>query len=121
MTQPSGFRHPSLSHHICKLNKALYGLKQAPCAWFARLTGKLLTLGFQASRVDSSLFTYHFSLVTMYVLIYVDDIIITGTQSHAIDHLLQQLRYDFVVKDVGSLNFFLSVEVLHRSDGILLS
>ena len=44
MTQPPGFQHPSLPLHLCKLNKALYGLKQAPRAWFARLTGKLLTV-----------------------------------------------------------------------------
>jgi hypothetical protein len=76
MEQPPGFIHPSYPHHICKLKKALYGLKQAPRAWFARLSGKLIELGFIGSKADSSLFLYHTAAVTMFLLIYVDDIII---------------------------------------------
>ena len=57
----------------------------------------------------------------MYVLIYVDDIIITGSHSRAIVDLLEHLRCDFAVKDLGSLNFFLGVEILQQSDDILLS
>jgi hypothetical protein len=67
MEQPSGFIHPSYPHHICKLKKALYGLKQAPRAWFARLSGKLVDLGFIGSKADSSLFIYHTAAVTMYL------------------------------------------------------
>ena len=57
----------------------------------------------------------------MYVFIYVDDIIITGSHSRAIVDLLEHLRCDFAVKDLGSLNFFLGVEILQQSDDILLS
>jgi histone deacetylase 1/2 len=56
MKQPPGFENSARPHFIYKLDKALYGLKQAPRAWFARLSGALLELGFQASKADVSLF-----------------------------------------------------------------
>jgi hypothetical protein len=50
MHQPPGYEDKKLSHHVCKLDKALYGLKQAPRAWYARLSTKLLQLGFKYPR-----------------------------------------------------------------------
>jgi hypothetical protein len=61
---------------VCKLDKALYGLKQAPRAWYARLSTKLLQLGFQTSKAHTSLFFFRQGGVTMYLLVYVDDIIV---------------------------------------------
>lgn len=69
MSQPLGVIHPSLPHHLCKLNKALYGLKQAPRAWFVHLSGTLHSLDFVALKADSSLFTYKSAPVTIYILI----------------------------------------------------
>uniref|UniRef100_A0A2N9HWG7 Reverse transcriptase Ty1/copia-type domain-containing protein n=1 Tax=Fagus sylvatica TaxID=28930 RepID=A0A2N9HWG7_FAGSY len=121
MTQPPGYHHPQFPNHICKLCKAIYGLKQAPRAWFSRLSNHLLTLGFHSSKSDSSLFICHTSTVKIYVLIYVDDIIITSSSSVAIDHLLSSLQADFAVKDLGSLKFFLGVKVIPTTNGVLLS
>ena len=92
MLQPPGFHHPSLPNHICKLNKAIYGLKQAPRAWFSNLNGKLLEIGFTTSRADSFLYTFLSNSLTMYVLIYMDDIIITSSNHLAIDDLLNLLQ-----------------------------
>ena len=58
MKQPPGYEDKLQPHHICKLDKAIYGLKQAPRAWYSRLNDKLLQLGFQASKGDTSLFFY---------------------------------------------------------------
>jgi len=121
MHQPPGFAHPSLPHHICKLHKALYGLKQASKAWFSRLSTKLIDLGFIGSKADSSLFTFKSPLATVFILIYVDDIIITASISSAIDELLHQLKLEFAVKELGDLNYFLGVGVLHLKSGLLLS
>jgi hypothetical protein len=121
MEQPPGFIHPSYPHHICKLKKALYGLKQAPRAWFARLSGKLIELGFIGSKANSSLFLYHTAAVTMFLLIYVDDIIIVSSVPTAIDELLQLLSSDFAVKDLSPLHYFLGIEVIPVNDGLLLS
>lgn len=57
MQQPQGFINPNSPNHVCKLLKSLYGLKQTPRAWFECFTSHLLTLGFQTSHADSSLFT----------------------------------------------------------------
>ena len=68
----------TLPSYVCHLQKSLYGLKQAPRAWFERFTSHFLTLGFKASVTDASLFILSNGLVTLYLLLYVDDIIITG-------------------------------------------
>ena len=79
MSQPLGFSHPQFPNHVCKLKKALYGLKQSPRAWFSCLSSRLIALGFHGSRSDSSLFIYHSTAVTIYFLIYVDDLIVTAS------------------------------------------
>jgi len=76
IVQPPGFDNGD-SHTVCKLNKALYGLKQAPRQWFERLQVALLHLGFKASKCDPSLFIFSSHGQLVYLLVYVDDIIIT--------------------------------------------
>ena len=78
MLQPSGFEDCK-PHHVCKLQKAIYGLKQSPRAWFARLSEKLHHLGFISSTSDTSLFLFHRGGITIYMLVYVDDIVIAGS------------------------------------------
>ena len=121
MSQPPGYVDPRHPHHLCKLEKSLYGFKQAPRAWFARLSSKLQTLGFSASKADVSLFIYKQDSVTIYMLVYDDDIIVVSSTSSAADQLLKQLRCDFPVKDLGQLGYFLGIEVKHMEDGILLN
>jgi hypothetical protein len=119
MVQPPGFIRPSYPHHACKLHKALHGLKQAPRTWFSRLIEKLLQLGFMGSKADSSLFIYKKKSVTMYLFIYVDDIIITASVPTTITKLLQLLSVDFAIKDLGDFHYFLGVEVLSVKLGLL--
>lgn len=102
MTQTPGFSHPQFPTHLCKLQKALYGLKQTPRAWFFRLSGKLLQLGFHGSKSDTSLFIYKSAVYTTLVLIYVDDILITSLKPSAVYDLLTTLQQEFAVKDLSS-------------------
>lgn len=80
MRQPPGYEDAMLIGYVCKLDKALYGLKEAPQAWFSRLSKKLYDLGFQGSKADTSLFFYNKGDLTIYVLTYVDDIIVTSSK-----------------------------------------
>jgi hypothetical protein len=71
--------------------------------------------------VDISLFDYKKGLVTIFLLIYVDDIIVANSSSSAVDDLLHTLKGNFALKDLGPLHYFLGLEVSHSDDGIHLS
>jgi histone deacetylase 1/2 len=107
MSQPPGFEDSTRPHYVCRLDKALYGLKQAPRAWYARLSTKLCDLGFKPSKSDASLFIYSKNGIVIYMLIYVDDIIVTSSSTKAITALLKDLRTDFSLKDLGRQYIFL--------------
>jgi hypothetical protein len=81
----------------------------------------LQSLGFLPSKADISLFHYHKGSITMFLLVYVDDIIVAISSSHAVDALLQDLKTDFASKDMDSLHYFLGIEVTPTADGICLS
>ncbi|PNX94541.1 hypothetical protein L195_g017718 [Trifolium pratense] len=91
MQQPHGFE-ASDKTLVCKLNKALYGLKQAPRAWFDRLKAALIGYGFKASKCDPSLFMIKTGTLHLIILVYVDDIIITGSSLHHIQQLISKLN-----------------------------
>jgi histone deacetylase 1/2 len=120
MRQPPGFEDKNASNMVSKLDKAIYGLKQAPRAWYSELSAKFIALGFKPSRSDMSLFIYDKGSVTIYMLIYVDDIIVTSSCPKAVTALLHDLKKDFALKDLGDLHFFLGIEVKEKN-GILLS
>jgi hypothetical protein len=120
MSQPPGYEDPAFPNHVCKLDKTIYGLKQAPRAWYSRLSTKLLQLGFEISKGDTSLFIYVKGKITIFLLIYVDDIIVTSSSSEAITSLLFDLRSDFALKDLGDLHYFLGIEVKKVKDGGIL-
>lgn len=101
------------------MKKALYGLRQAPRAWFDKLKRFLVSIGFVVSKSNASLFIRITSEFVLYVLVYVDDIIITGSDSSIIVNFVDQLNAEFALKDMGDLNYFLGVEVTRSSSGSL--
>lgn len=105
--QPLGYVDPARPHHLCRLHKAIYGLKQALRAWHTWLSSILHTLGFHSSTAGTSLFIYRCPKVTVYLLVYVDDIIAVSSSPSAPDKLIIDLRSEFAVKDLGSLHFSL--------------
>lgn len=119
--QPPGFVHLEYPTHVCKLQKALYWLKQAPRAWFSKLSSRLLELGFTASQANSPLFTFIHPSLTINFLVYVDDIVIIGSNTTAIQTLISTLSSSFPFKDLGCLHYFLGVEVTYLTYGLLLS
>jgi hypothetical protein len=104
MKHPPGYENPNAPYHVCRLDKSLYGLKQAPRAWFSKLSSKLQELGFLASKADTSLFIYNKSSIIIFVLVCVDDIIVTSSSNKAITSLVQDLQYLTLTRpDIGFL------------------
>lgn len=107
---------------MCRLNKALYGLRQASRAWFTTLKQFLVSeLGFHASKADPSLFVHISGDSQMFLMAYVDDIVITGSSSRDVDRVVHQLHNRFTLKDLGQLYFFLGIEVQTTAQGLLLT
>ncbi|KAM1936674.1 hypothetical protein ACFX15_013916 [Malus domestica] len=109
MAQPPGFVSTAYpSNYVCKLHKSLYGLKQALKEKF---TSFLPGLGFKASFADPSLFVQTSSHGIVFLLLYVDDIIITGNDSSLIFYVILALTMEFDMKDLGQLHYFLGLQI----------
>jgi hypothetical protein len=90
---------------VCRLNKSLYGLKQAPRAWNTRFAAFLLTLGFVEAKSDASLFIYHHGAESAYLLLNVDDIVLTASSESLLRRIITSLQQEFAMKDLGVLHF----------------
>lgn len=121
MQQPPGYVDFVYPNYVCKLHKSLYGLEQAPRAWFERFIFNLLHMGFTASIVDSSLFIYQLAKTIIYLLLYVDDIIVTGNSVVQISQLIIALSQAFELKDLRPLSYFLGIQIAHSKFGITLT
>lgn len=119
MKPPPGFK-PSNPNLVCRLRKSLYGLKQAPRCWFAKLATALKNYGFRQSYSDYSLFTYVHGEIRIHMLVYVDDLIISGNQLEAIRRFKQYLCGCSKMKDLGPLKYFLGIEVARNPSGLFL-
>jgi hypothetical protein len=119
--QPAGFVDEHRRDHVCKLVKSLYGLKQAPRAWFKRFATFAITIGFTASRSDASLFILRRGSEAAYLLLYVDDIVLTASSSTLLHALITKLKLEFAMKDMGPLHYFLGIRVRRTSRGFFLS
>ncbi len=112
MEQPPGYvdqTHPNL---VCRLKKTLYGLKQAPRAWSDKIGQYLVTSGFQTSNADFSLYVKKTNHGIIVIVIYVDDLIITGDSDADIFDLKKLLKQKFEMKDLGELRYFFDIEVI---------
>lgn len=121
MTQPPGFVDSSQSHLVSKLHKALYGLRQAPRAWYSTFSSFLSSQGFVNSKCDTSLFVHKDGASITYLLIYVDDILLTGNNPLYIQSLLTHMHSAFSMKELGNISYFLGISVQHTSQGFFLS
>nr|GEW55795.1 copia protein [Tanacetum cinerariifolium] len=121
MHQPPGFVDPAHPHHVCLLQKSLYGLKQAPRAWFQRFASYATHVGFQHSRTDSFVFIFQQENDIAYLLIYVDDIILTASSSDLLKQIISSLHVKLSMTDLGPLNYFLRISAQRISFGLFLS
>lgn len=107
MEQPLGFQSSQALNRVCKLHKALYVKKQAPRAWFEKLHGALLSFGFSLATYNQSLFIKITPECILCLLLYVDDLLITGSDPCAITNLIRDMNTEFTVKDLRELVIFL--------------
>nr|KYP76375.1 Retrovirus-related Pol polyprotein from transposon TNT 1-94 [Cajanus cajan] len=119
MAQPPGFTNGD-KNMVCKLQKSLYGLKQAPRAWFQKLHDTLSVLGFNSAKSDCSLFFRITTSNIILILVYVDDLIISGSSQTEIDSVVTHLQTRFPVRDLGFPNYFLGIQVTQMSNNSLL-
>jgi histone deacetylase 1/2 len=119
--QPIGFIDSTCPEHVYRLNRSLYGLKQAPRAWYQRFATFITSIDFTCSRSDTSLFVLQCAEGTTFLLLYVDDIVLTASSIWLLDRITASLRSEFATTDMGSLHYFLGIAVTRDSSGMHLS
>uniref|UniRef100_A0A2N9GF06 Integrase catalytic domain-containing protein n=1 Tax=Fagus sylvatica TaxID=28930 RepID=A0A2N9GF06_FAGSY len=119
MTQPPGFE--SKGECVCHLKKSIYGLKQSPRAWFDKFSKAVVSHGMTRSQADHSVFFKKTRTGIVILVVYVDDIVITGSDKEGIQILINHLSSSFLTKDLGKLRYFLGIEVARSKAGISLS
>ena len=105
---------------MLRLRKALYGLRQAPRAWNSKLDATLASLSFSKCATEHALYgksTKHGRLI---VGVYVDDLIITGSEQRDIDDFKREMKGRFRMSDLGLLTYDLGIEVEQGRDAITL-
>jgi hypothetical protein len=111
-SQPTSFVDPTHSNPVYLLHKSLYVLKQPPtCAWYNWFTSYLPSIGFTEAKSDTSLFLFHQGSETVYLLLYVDDIVFTASSTELLQHTISALQKEFAMKDLGPLHHFLGITV----------
>lgn len=120
MQLPSGFRRKG-EHLVCKLQKSLYSLKQASRNWYSKFSEVLINFGFKHNAADPSLFCLHRKSGSVFLLLYVDDIVLTGLDLQLINLVKVFLQKHFKIKDLGRLKYFLGIEVARSKKGLFLT
>ncbi|XP_021623921.1 uncharacterized mitochondrial protein AtMg00810-like [Manihot esculenta] len=120
MTPPQGY-HKARPGQVCLLKRSLYGLKQASRQWNIEFTNFLKKLGFVQSLHDHCLFTQHTGNLILILLVYVDDVILTGNSIDAINKCKLALDSKFTIKDLEPMKYFLGLEVARSTQTTILS
>ena len=102
MDQPEGFIVPGKEDLVCKLKRSLYGLKQSPRQWYKRFDSFMLSHGFKRSEFDSCVYIKFVNGSPIYLLLYVDDMLIAAKSKKDIAALKSQLSSEFEMKDLGA-------------------
>eukprot|EP00253_Pinus_taeda_P004293 PITA_04293 len=122
MSQPEGYVVKGHEHKVCKLVKSLYGLKQAPRVWYEKLTEHLLKLNFKHYDLDdATLFVKKVGKTDVYLVVYVDDLLMTGNNESYIASIKKELRRAIEMTDLGYVHYYLGIEVTQHLKSIFLS
>ena len=113
MQQPKGFIRKGEEHLVCKLKKSIYGLKQSPRCWNTALDEQLKEMGFVQSTSDPCIYADEGG-DSFFIGVYVDDIVLAGSNLERIRNVKEILSQKFDIKDMGKLHYFLGIEVLQK-------
>jgi len=120
MTQPEGYVAEGEEHLVCKLRGSLYGLKQSARAWNTKMNQILLENGFVRSKADQCLYSKFENNKWMYVLLYVDDLIVAHEDDETIMQFGRVINEHFTVNDLGDISYYLGIQIERESDGSFL-
>jgi hypothetical protein len=122
MYQPPGFTTPGeQADWLCLLRRALYGLRQSPRAWYGRIDTYLRKLGLTRNPADHNLYHLQEGGLILILVLYVDDLMISGNHTSKIHWLIQQLEGEFEMTNLGQLHMYLNVDFITTSSGIFMS
>ena len=122
MEQPPAFVAQGESGLVCRLHRSLYGLKKSPRAWFSRFSSMEQEFGMTRSTSDHYVFYHHTSSEhCIYLIVNVNDIVITSSDQDGIRKLKQHLFSHFQIKDLGKLKYFLGIEIAQSNSGVVMS
>ncbi|GKA47287.1 zinc finger, CCHC-type containing protein [Tanacetum coccineum] len=122
MNQPQGFIMPGNENKVCKLIKSLYGLKQAPKQWHQKFDEVVLSNGYLLNQADKCVYSkFDESGKGVIICLYVDDMLIFGTDQVQVDLTKEFLSSRFSIKDIGEDDVILSIRIKHESNGIAIS
>jgi hypothetical protein len=111
MKQPEGYVVKGKKELVCKLEKSLYGLKQSPRMWYQKFDTYMLGLGFTRSKEDHCVYFKLIGDHLIYLVLYVDDMMLIGNNKEIIQDVKTQLSSKFDMKDLGASNFILGMEI----------
>jgi len=120
MEQPPGYIAQE-ENTVCRLRKAIYDLKQSPRAWFEKFSMVIFGIGFARCHSDHSMFVRRIKYGSVILAVYVDDILLTGSDFVALTEIKEYLKSHFVTKDMGKPRYFLGIGVAYQKHGLLLS
>ncbi|GKB36575.1 zinc finger, CCHC-type containing protein [Tanacetum coccineum] len=122
MNQPLGFILPGNENKVCKLIKSLYGLKQAPKQWHQKFDEVVLSNGYLLNQADKFVYSkFDASGKGVIICLYVDDMLIFGTDQVQVDLTKEFLSLRFSLKDMGEADVIMGIRIKHKSNGIAIS
>ncbi|GBN12713.1 Retrovirus-related Pol polyprotein from transposon TNT 1-94 [Araneus ventricosus] len=116
MSQPEGYIQAGQEQKVCKLNKAIYGLKQAARAWHLKIGESLIKYGFEQSKADPCLFKFANNGNPIYIIVYVDDLLIAG-KDEDIRKIIKELEEEYELKNLGEVNYYLGINIERTKEG----
>ena len=116
MSQPAGYVDSINPNHVCLLKKSLYGLKQSPRQWYKRFDNFVIDIGFVRSKFDSCCYMLFSDSIPVYLLLYVDDMLLISKSKPKIDELKRILSSEFDMKDLGKAKKILGMFIERNRD-----